>query len=101
MTRNGKVNRELLPKPENDNIENEEYVEHRNEKEKNLINAICDVLNVVRVSVKQNFYHLGGDSIKAIQIASKLNDKGLKIKVKDILSNPVIEEMALCIEHNT
>jgi len=100
LTRNGKVNRELLPKPENDNIENEEYVEHRNEKEKNLINAICDVLNVVRVSVKQNFYHLGGDSIKAIQIASKLNDKGLNIKVKDILSNPIIEEMALCIEHN-
>lgn len=100
LTINGKVNRELLPKPENDNIENVEFIEYRNEKEKNLINAICDVLNMKRVSVKQNFFHLGGDSIKAIQIASKLNDKGLKIKVKDILSNPVIEEMALCIEQS-
>lgn len=97
LTRNGKVNRELLPKPENDNIENEEFIEHRNNKEKNLTNAICDVLNVERVSIRQSFYRLGGDSIKAIQIASKLNDKGLKIKVKDILSNPIIEEMALCI----
>lgn len=100
LTRNGKVNRELLPKPENDNIENEEFIEHRNNKEKKLVNAISDVLNIERVSVKQNFYHLGGDSIKAIQIASKLNDRGLKIKVKDILSNPIIEEMALCIEQS-
>ena len=100
LNRNGKVNRELLPRPEDDNIKNVEFIEYRNEKEKNLINAICDVLNIERVSVGQNFYHLGGDSIKAILIASKLNDKGLKLRVKDILSNPVIEEMALCIEQS-
>lgn len=99
LTQNGKVNRELLPKPENGNIENEEFAEYRNEKERNLVNAICDVLNIERVSVRQNFYHLGGDSIKAIQIASKLNDKGFKVRVKDILSTPIIEEMALYVEH--
>lgn len=97
LTINGKVNRELLPKPE---VKNEEFIAYRNEKEKYLINAVCDVLGLERVSVRQNFYHLGGDSIKAIQIASKLNDKGFKIKVKDILSNPIIEEMALCIEQS-
>jgi len=100
LTRNGKVNKELLPKTKNDNIQSAEFIEYRNEKERNLINAICGVLNIERASVRQNFYHIGGDSIKAIQIASKLNDKGLKIKVKDILSNPVIEEMALCIEQS-
>lgn len=97
LTRNGKVNRTLLPEPEGGKTENVEFVEYKNDKEKKLVNTISDVLNVKGVSVRQNFYHLGGDSIKAIQISSRLNEQGLKIKVKDILSNPVIEEMALCI----
>jgi non-ribosomal peptide synthase protein (TIGR01720 family) len=97
---NGKVNREMLPKPEIDRIESLEFVEYRNEKEKALINAICNVLNIERVGTKQNFFYLGGDSIKAIQVAAKLNDQGFKIKVKDILSNPIVEEMALYVEQN-
>lgn len=100
LTRNGKLNRELLPKPLEAHNENIDFTKYRNEKEKNLTNTICDVLHLERVSVRQNFYHLGGDSIKAIQIASKLNDKGFKINVKDILSNPIIEDMALCIRQS-
>lgn len=100
LTRNGKVNIKLLPKPENVSLERTEFIEYRNENEMVLANAICHVLGMERVNVKHNFYHLGGDSIKAIQIAAKLNDTGYKIKVRDILSNPVIEEMALCVEHN-
>ncbi|BCJ96188.1 hypothetical protein acsn021_37570 [Anaerocolumna cellulosilytica] len=100
LTRNGKLDRERLPKPVVEPIENAGFIEYRNEKEKSLIKTMCDIFNLERVSVIQNFYHLGGDSIKAIQIASKLNEKGWKINVKDILSNPIIEDMALCIEQN-
>jgi len=98
LTLNGKIKKELLPEPEVGVIGNTEFIAQDNENEKELINVVCDVLNVKRVSPTQNFYHLGGDSIKAIQISSKLNDKGLRIRVKDILSNPVIEEMALFLK---
>lgn len=96
LTTNGKVNWGILPKPMDD--DHTEFIKYRNEKEKRLVDTLCDVLNMDRVSIKHNFYHLGGDSIKAIQIASKINDKGCKLKVADILSNPIIEEMALYIE---
>ncbi len=97
---NGKVNRELLPEPESEFNENIEFTAFKDEKEKTLIDVMCRVLNIDRVSLKHNFFHLGGDSIKAIQIAAKLKEKNYNIRVKDILSNPIIEEMALHIEAN-
>lgn len=59
-----------------------------------LINVVSKVLQIENVSRESNFYHLGGDSIKAIQIASALNEEGYQILVKDIMSNPRIEDIA-------
>ncbi len=101
LTINGKVDVKMLPEPKFETVKNEGFVLYRNEKEKNLVNAICEVLNLEAVSLSQNFIYLGGDSIKAIQVASKLNSNGLNIKVKDILSHPVIEEMVTYIEEST
>lgn len=97
LTINGKINRDLLLPPQIEIIEETEFLSYRDEREEKLIETFCDVFNMQRVSIRQNFYHLGGDSIKAMQIATKLSNLGLRIKVKDILSFPVIEEMALCI----
>lgn len=101
LTMNGKVDRELLLPPEIEIIEDTEFLSYRDEREKKLVDTICDVFDIQRVSLRQNFYHLGGDSIKAMQIAAKLSNIGLKIKVKDILAHPVIEEMALYLEQNS
>lgn len=98
LTLNGKVDKKLLPEPIVETAEDEEPPQGRSEEEKVLVDAICDVLNLEKVSIKQNFYDLGGDSIKAIQIASKLNDKGYKVKVKEMLSYPILEELALHIK---
>lgn len=95
LTANGKVNRELLPEPEK--LKGLDFVAFNNEREEKLVNAIKEILGVEAVSMNDNFYYLGGDSIKAIQIASQLSDSGLKIKVRDILSHPIIGEMALFV----
>lgn len=100
LTSNGKVNREMLPEPKPENGKASEFSGYRSDKEEELVNVICEVLNIEKATSKQNFYHIGGDSIKAIQVASKMNDGGFKLKAKDILSHPVIEEMALCIREN-
>ncbi|MDI6530868.1 amino acid adenylation domain-containing protein [Bacillus mycoides] len=93
LTFNGKLDREALPKPE---VKIEKKTE--GEIESDLVGIIREVLNVEKVSIRDNFYHLGGDSIKAIQISSKIREKGIKIKTKDILANPVIEDMILYLE---
>ncbi|MDQ0858860.1 amino acid adenylation domain-containing protein [Bacillus sp. V2I10] len=93
LTINAKVDRDALPKPV---IAKRQAAEAAIEED--LVCIIRQVLHVDKVRMRDNFYHLGGDSIKAIQIASRLSEKGLKIKTKDILSNPVIEDMALHLE---
>lgn len=95
---NGKVNRSLLPELKLNSIEPfGEDPSYRNETETVLAGIITEVLNT-RVRVTDNFFQLGGDSIKAIQIAAKLKERAFKIKVKDILIHPVIAEMAAQIE---
>lgn len=98
LTHNGKVNRMLLPNPYAEAITKREIIASRNDREALLIRAISDVLQVDRVSMDDNFFQLGGDSIKSIQVSARLNVQGMKLKVKDILQYPLLAEMACRIE---
>ncbi len=99
LTKNGKVNRSLLPAPVRQESSTADYAAPGNDREGKLLEAVAQILNKPDMGMRDNFIYHGGDSIKAIQLAAKLNETGLKIKVRDILSNPVIEEMAACIEN--
>lgn len=99
LTANGKLNIMLLPEPKNIIESGTDYVSFRSEVEEKLVMTIKEVLNLEKVSMKDDFYELGGDSIKAIQISNRLNNIGLIIRVRDILSHSIIEEIASCIEH--
>lgn len=91
---NGKVNRDLLPDPEKSNNKIN-YVPPRDESEKKLIEVVGEILKVSGIGVKDNFFYMGGDSIKAIQVSAKLGEIGSVLKIKDILTHPIIEDMAL------
>lgn len=95
LTTNGKINIALLP--ECTEIK-KEFVKCKTDIEKDLVEAMKEVLGINDISMNDNFYQLGGDSIKAIQISSKLKNLGLDIRVKDILSQDYIEEIAATIE---
>ncbi|KNY26442.1 non-ribosomal peptide synthetase [Pseudobacteroides cellulosolvens] len=98
ITPNGKINRNDFPKPLQDQHKGVVYTIYKSDAEKQLVETICEVLGVKGIGPEDNFYHLGGDSIKAIQIASKLKECGISIKVKDILSYPVIGELTANVE---
>lgn len=97
LTLNGKVNYDLLPEPE---IAEKEFIKYTTLVEKELVKAMEEILGVENISMNDNYYQLGGDSIKAIQISSKLKNVGLDIKVKDILAYDSIEEIAASIEES-
>ncbi len=97
LTLNGKVNYKLLPEPK---IDEREFIKYETIAEKELVKAMEEILGVEDISMNDNYYQLGGDSIKAIQISSKLKNLGLDIKVKDILAHDSIEDMAASIEEN-
>lgn len=101
LNANGKVNRALLPEPVAAAAgarDEEAFVASRTEEERLLTGVLSEVLRMPQVGLTDNFYHLGGDSIKAIQAASKLKRAGYTIKVKHMLSNPVIAGMLAFME---
>ncbi|MCH7324058.1 condensation domain-containing protein, partial [Solibacillus sp. MA9] len=93
LTNNGKLNRRELPAPNLVEILNE-HQPPRNEIEEALAKVWIEVLGVDKIGINDNFYEIGGDSIKAIQISSKLKNLGLDIRVKDILTYESIDKIA-------
>ncbi|WP_317617953.1 non-ribosomal peptide synthetase [Mucilaginibacter lappiensis] len=53
-----------------------------------------DVLKRSLVGIKDDFFALGGDSIKSIQIVSRLKQRGYSLSIQDILLHPILEELA-------
>ncbi|WP_231887598.1 condensation domain-containing protein, partial [Paenibacillus jamilae] len=70
----------------------------RNKIEEILAEIWGNVLKIERVSIKDHFLNLGGDSIKAIQIVSKLHDYKLKLQLKDLFDHPVIEQLSTYVQ---
>ncbi|MEO5562589.1 MAG: amino acid adenylation domain-containing protein, partial [Chitinophagaceae bacterium] len=95
LTVHGKIDRNALPDPLSiDNFTTTEYVAPRTVIEQVLAEVYKDVLNQQQVSVKDNFFDLGGDSIKAILLINRLKQKGYTVKVGDVLKYPVMEELS-------
>lgn len=57
-----------------------------------------EVLAEPALHVTDNFFEMGGDSIKAIQIVSKLVEKGIVLKPRDILTHHTIRQISLHAE---
>ncbi|MGM9979362.1 MAG: amino acid adenylation domain-containing protein [Clostridium sp.] len=91
LTKNGKLDRKSLPKIEiiNDN----EYVAPRDEIEEKIVKAFENVLGVEKIGVNSNFFQLGGDSIKAIRLVSKIREAGYEITVKDLMEAKTIAKI--------
>ncbi|HDR7471131.1 amino acid adenylation domain-containing protein [Bacillus toyonensis] len=97
LNANGKVDRDLLPIPDWQNICRENYVSPRNELERLLVGIWQEVLGIQKIGIFDNYFRLGGDSIKAIQISARLREKELIMNVKDLFKNPTIADFSSCI----
>ena len=76
MLANGKMNRRALPKPVR-KPKQEDYVAPRTQTERILCEAFEKALQVDRVGIHDNFYHLGGDSLGTMRVLSMACLKGL------------------------
>jgi len=94
LTANGKVDKRSLPAPDISKMTVVEYASPRNQIEWILAEVWQEVLGVQRVGINDNFFSLGGDSIKAIQVISRLGRHSLKLEMKNIFQNPTIGEVS-------
>jgi len=84
LTLNGKIDRKALPDHRGP-IENAAvYKAPETALEIMLAEMWRDVLGAARVGLNDNFFALGGHSLKAIQLVSLLEQEGIKISVGDI-----------------
>ncbi|WP_458461932.1 amino acid adenylation domain-containing protein [Paenibacillus sp.] len=97
LTRNGKLDRGALPAPDLDSIKGQ-YSAPVTQAEQILAQVWSEVLGVERVGIDDNYFVLGGDSIKSIQIASRLTHHQLKLQVKHLMLYPTIAECAEFLE---
>lgn len=98
LTRTGKLDRGGLPSPEDPRATvlslGAEYLAPANEVEAKLAEAWQEVLGRKRVGTLENYFDAGGDSIRAIQIATRLRREGLELKVRDLFRYPTIAALA-------
>jgi amino acid adenylation domain-containing protein/non-ribosomal peptide synthase protein (TIGR01720 family) len=62
--------------------------------EEKLLDIWSKVLHTDTIGVTDNFFSIGGDSIKSIQISTRMRIAGYKLSVNDIFANPTIRELA-------
>jgi len=95
LTANGKVNRKALPRPEGMRKGgHREYVAPKSPKEKLLAEIWQNTLHTDTIGTRDDFYELGGDSIKSIQVISQIHQHGYTLSMEDLLRNPVLEDLA-------
>lgn len=95
LTAHGKIDhQQLTSNSVSDQPSLEKFVAPRNETERLLAAIWCEVLERTQISVDDNFFEIGGDSILAIQIIAKANQAGLRLTPKQLFQYPNVAGLA-------
>ncbi len=99
LTSSGKINRKALPEVDLANIGNDtEYVVPETQMQKELCKLIEVVLGTTPVGVTDDFFDLGGDSLKAIEFVSKAHNEGIYFNLQNVFDYPTVKALCECIE---
>ncbi len=95
LTTNGKVDRAALRSLEGRRAEaGAEHVAPAGPAETLLAGVWAEVLGVPTVGVTDNFFALGGDSIRSIEVRSKVRARGWDFPLQDLFRHQTVRELA-------
>jgi amino acid adenylation domain-containing protein len=100
LTPNGKVDRKALPEPDDQRPElSTPYVLPRNQVERMLAGLWEDVLGVRPIGINDDFFDLGGDSLKLASLVSRIEQElGMEIAAREVLEAPRISSLGRLID---
>jgi acyl-coenzyme A synthetase/AMP-(fatty) acid ligase len=99
LTPNGKLDRNSLPDGVHEAAEDEEFGEPSDETEKLLAHLWSEALKIDRISVYDNFFDLGGNSLAAIGMLARLQDRlGVRLRPIEVAFQTLGQLSALCKE---
>jgi amino acid adenylation domain-containing protein len=95
----GKVDRGSLPQPPRAAAQAGEKLEPRNDTETKLVSIWGELLRVDELSITENFFALGGNSLLAMQVLARVRKAfGVEVSIRSLFDRPTIEELARDIE---
>ena len=99
LTANGKVDRRALPVPQRD-VSTAEYVAPRTEAERTLAAVWEEVLGAGHAGVEDNFFDLGGDSIRSVRVVALAKQRGLNFTVEQLFRHQTIAALVKQLSAN-
>ncbi|HEY6351866.1 MAG TPA: amino acid adenylation domain-containing protein, partial [Candidatus Angelobacter sp.] len=99
-TANGKVDRRTLPMPAGERPALEQsYIAPATATEKLLSSIWAEVLHIDRVGAQDDFFDLGGNSLLAAQVISRVSKAcEVSLPLRSFFERPVLTDLAQCVE---
>ncbi|SKA47939.1 amino acid adenylation domain-containing protein [Chitinophaga eiseniae] len=98
LSPNGKIDRRQLPSPVPSMLSSATYEAPVNAVQLTLVQLWEELLNRSQVGIRDDFFKLGGHSLKATRLVSRIYKQlEVKIGVKDVFLHPVLEDLAALI----
>ncbi|OLT58218.1 non-ribosomal peptide synthetase [Moorena bouillonii] len=95
LTPSGKVDRKALPVPDNLSSVSTEYVAPETETQKALAEIWREVLGIEQIGIHDNFFDLGGHSMNATQVVSRVQQRlPVEFSISKLFQNPTIAQLA-------
>ena len=89
-----KVDRKSLPAPPRQSTPSTTYEAPVGPVEELVAEVWCDVLGIGRIGANDNVFELGGNSLDAARVVSKLRSQALDLSLRSVFDSPTIRAMA-------
>ncbi|PZD92946.1 hypothetical protein DNH61_25425, partial [Paenibacillus sambharensis] len=94
LTLSGKIDRKAMPETDHQPGTSAGYEAPVNDVQRILVQVWEEVLGTKGIGISHSFIELGGDSIKAMKVASRLMKYGYQAEIKHILLHPTIRDLS-------
>jgi amino acid adenylation domain-containing protein len=95
LTPRGKIDRSALPAPDEHDQRRADFVAPRDAAEHALADIFCEVLGLERVGIHDDFFALGGHSLRAMQVIARLRSKlAATLPVRALFEAPTVAALA-------
>ncbi|WP_190285780.1 non-ribosomal peptide synthetase [Montanilutibacter psychrotolerans] len=102
LTPNGKVDRNALPAPAASGIPQRAYEPPQGDTESTLAQIWSELLRVERIGRNDHFFEIGGHSLLAAQMGSRVRQRlGLEVALSSLFAHPVLHDLATALAEQT
>lgn len=100
LSESGKVNRFLLPAPDDSNmVRDQVFVAARTPAEKRIVSIVAPLLGLKEIGVDDNFFFLGGNSLLGTQVIARVREAfGVEVSLLNLFDHPTVAGIASEVE---